>query len=244
MKIQHVSDVHCEFHADKGVHFCKNLPVEADILILPGDFATHNELIQALSILSERFKHVIHVSGNHEYYGTNRGNIHNKLKKVAKRFDNFHPLNDNMVVIEGVRFVGSTLWWSAPPDKMFRISQGLNDFTAIKGYRKWVGEANSKAKAFLKDVIEEGDVVVTHHAPSWESRVRHDGRYGNNDLDYAYYNALDDLILDKKAKLWIHGHTHDPVNYMIGSTRIVSAPHGYTRRGLYGMLDKHRVEEV
>ena len=67
MKIQFVGDVHCEFHNDGGTSFCEDIPVEGDVLVLAGDFATTSELVFTLSILCQRFVHVIHVCGNHEY---------------------------------------------------------------------------------------------------------------------------------------------------------------------------------
>jgi len=30
-----------------------------------------------------------------------------------------------------------------------------------------------------------------------------------------------------QIKLWVHGHTHDPYDYVIGETRVVCNPRGY-----------------
>jgi len=39
---------------------------------------------------------------------------------------------------------------------------------------------------------------------------------------------LVDFMLDRpQIKVWTHGHTHDPFDYMIGSIRIVCNPRGY-----------------
>lgn len=250
MLIQHISDVHCEFHSDGGKRFAKELPVKGDVLVLPGDFGTNTELFVTLSELCKRFPHVIHVSGNHEYYGSFRGAIHNKLRKLAYRLDNFHPLNDNVVVIGNQRFVGSTLWWNAlstSPADMILIRRIMNDFRAIRGYSNWVGRQHRKSVNFLRDNIQEGDVVVTHHAPSWLSK-RNSLYSSNSPVDVCYYNSLDNMIFEKRAKLWIHGHTHDHADYTIGQTRVVSSPHGYAMEGgrLTGnaWLDKYSVVEV
>lgn len=42
------------------------------------------------------------------------------------------------------------------------------------------------------------------------------------------------LIEKYQPTLWIHGHTHEKADYMIGNTRIVSNPRGYNRETLYG----------
>lgn len=69
-------------------------------------------------------------------------------------------------------------------------------------------------------------VVVGHHAPSKESTHP---RYKEDVLmNGAYSSDLSEFILDRpQIKLWVHGHTHDPFDYMIGSTRVVCNPRGY-----------------
>ena len=88
-------------------------------------------------------------------------------------------------------------------------------------------------KAFLK-VIDEVTalnpnykyVVVGHHAPSkLSTKPRYENEYIMNG---AYSSDLSEFILDRpQIKLWTHGHTHNPFDYMIGSTRIFCNPRGY-----------------
>jgi hypothetical protein len=71
-------------------------------------------------------------------------------------------------------------------------------------------------------------VVVTHHAPSFESV--HEKYRTVNDWDYNYgfasYN--EDVILDyPEIKVWVHGHMHDPFDYTLGETRVICNPRGY-----------------
>lgn len=227
MILQDISDVHTEWHSDAGRYFAENLPVEGDVLILPGDITTYSTMTMVLEILCTRFSFVVYVCGNHEYWGTYRGKIHNKLAKLAHRFDNFYHLNNNFVDIGGQRFIGATLWWQATLDAWPAILSTLEDFKRIKGYKNWVETANFKAKRFLSECIQKGDVVVTHHTPSWKSRPK----WRNyKHTDQSYYNNLDELILEKNPKVWYHGHTHDQVNYLIGDTSIISSPHGYKQR--------------
>jgi Icc-related predicted phosphoesterase len=69
-------------------------------------------------------------------------------------------------------------------------------------------------------------VVVTHHAPTKMSvhpKYQHDTM-----MNGAYSSDLSKFILENpQIKLWTHGHTHDPFDYMVGSTRIVCNPRGY-----------------
>ena len=57
----------------------------------------------------------------------------------------------------------------------------------------------------------------------------------------GYSSDLSEIILDHpEIKLWTHGHTHDPFDYMIGTTRIVCNPRGYA--GWDEMADKFQLK--
>jgi Icc-related predicted phosphoesterase len=69
-------------------------------------------------------------------------------------------------------------------------------------------------------------VVVGHHAPSKAST--HPRYLNDTTMNGAYSSDLCEFILDRpQIKLWVHGHTHDSFDYMIGSTRVVCNPRGY-----------------
>ena len=40
------------------------------------------------------------------------------------------------------------------------------------------------------------------------------------------------LIDGSRARLWIHGHTHDSFDYCLNGTRVVCNPRGYARNGV------------
>jgi hypothetical protein len=46
---------------------------------------------------------------------------------------------------------------------------------------------------------------------------------------------MEDDILNmyKPPKLWIHGHTHDSFDYMVGETRVICHPKGYPKENNY-----------
>ena len=61
-------------------------------------------------------------------------------------------------------------------------------------------------------------------------------RYMNDTHNVCFANDLEKQILNMKKppKLWIHGHTHDDFDYMIGDTRVICHPRGYkNERGDY-----------
>jgi predicted phosphodiesterase len=69
-------------------------------------------------------------------------------------------------------------------------------------------------------------VVVGHHAPS---KLSTHPRYAKEVMiNTAYSSDLTEFILNNpQIKVWTHGHTHEPFDYMIGTTRIVCNPRGY-----------------
>lgn len=73
-------------------------------------------------------------------------------------------------------------------------------------------------------------VVVTHHAPSARSL---NPRYADA-AAAAYASRLDDLVAASGAALWVHGHTHHCVDYVLGRTRVVSNQRGYPAEEVAG----------
>jgi Icc-related predicted phosphoesterase len=83
---------------------------------------------------------------------------------------------------------------------------------------------------YLKIVLENSPgqsvVVCGHHAPSKHST--HPRYKDAVVMNGAYSSDLSEFILDHpEIKLWTHGHTHEPFDYCIGTTRIVCNPRGY-----------------
>jgi Icc-related predicted phosphoesterase len=84
---------------------------------------------------------------------------------------------------------------------------------------------------YLQFILQESApwetvIVVGHHAPckmSTHPRYKHEHL-----MNGGYSSDLSEFILDHpQIKLWTHGHTHEPFDYMLGSTRIVCNPRGY-----------------
>jgi len=75
LKLQLVSDLHTEFHRDP-YGFVESLAFKPglDFLLVPGDVAvlkrqSTRTIWNVLCSLSQRARHVLFVTGNHEYYG-------------------------------------------------------------------------------------------------------------------------------------------------------------------------------
>lgn len=223
MKIQFVSDLHCEMHMDGGLRMLDELPVVGDVLVVAGDMANQDGIFSAVDWLCSKFPEVILVPGNHEYYFSNQNEVHENRTKLESSFKNFHWLDCNAVEIQGQRFVGATGWFKDSHSN-WMYENLLNDFRLISGYKKWVYKLHEEHRQFLLDNVRPGDVVITHHAPT---RLSTPERFKNSQMNRFYVAGFEDVIQKCQPKLWIHGHIHDPCDYEVMGCRVVTNPHGY-----------------
>jgi predicted phosphodiesterase len=89
---------------------------------------------------------------------------------------------------------------------------------------------HKQALDYINHVLMNDDtkkyVVVTHHTPSWQSCAPK--WLGDRVMNGAFHTELGDFIAYRpQIKLWVHGHTHDEFDYVIGETQIVCNPRGY-----------------
>lgn len=225
MIIRFCSDLHLEFG------LLLEEPKPADILILAGDITIKND-VSWINIQANRFKHVIVILGNHEFY---RQNLDNTERKTREKLDpKIHLLQNESVTLDGVTFHGTTLWTDmngGDPMTYIEANGGMNDFRLIRadnGESRFSAERAHKefnvARVFLREAVQPGDVVITHHAPSMLSIHE---KYRGSRMNGAYASDLSELMLDCEPAFWIHGHTHDTFNYKIGDTTVLCNPRGY-----------------
>ncbi|MBU2788454.1 phosphatase [Acidithiobacillus sp. VAN18-1] len=246
MRIAYASDLHMEF----GTQFTVDGLADADVMVLAGDVETNaQEWADFLKHVSEFFVHgpIIVVLGNHEYYN---GVYPDDLELYRRALSslglpNIHLLEREFVIIDGVRFLGATLWTDfAQGTQALSCANGMADFAVIRDGDTMIGLGTSRIAQVHKDTITWLDtcfrddwngpeVVVTHHAPSFRSSHP---RFAGSRITGGFCSDLDSRIEDWKpglpaASLWIHGHLHDPVDYRIGQTRILCNPWGYPDEG-------------
>jgi len=231
MRVFITSDLHMEFHADQGRSFMASLPLDdVDVLVVAGDLTNANGLPGALKLLCDSVPHVLYVNGNHDFYGSTPRKVEAIMRKLDAQLSNLHWLDESVAVIEGQRFVGTTLWFEDNP-AAFRFRTGMNDFRMIGGFVPWVFEKCRRAVRFLSKTIEPMDIVVTHHLPS-PACVHPDFR--GSTLNPFFVCDIEPLVRRCGAAYWIHGHTHSSVDLTMGDpqkgeTRVIANPFGYAR---------------
>lgn len=194
--------------------------------------------------VSFQFPHVIYVMGNHEHY---HGKFDRSATYLRDEFTkmgltNVHLLDNNTKEIDGVYFIGGTLWTDMNNHDaltLYHIEHMMNDFKVIRianeNFRKFLPKRavveHIKTKQYIQTVVQglpqDAKVVVcTHHAPTFLSIGE---QYKNDSLmNGGYASNLSEFILDHpRIKAWTHGHMHQQFDYMVGDTRVMCNPRGY-----------------
>ena len=227
VRVQLLSDLHFEYDDDGGEAFARGVEVAGDVLVLAGDILPLRSLervTQAFGWFCARFPQVVFVPGNHEYYRTSPVEADALLAACAAALPNLHVLNPGLAVIGGTRFVGATMWFPPTEDEA-RYRGFLTDFALIRDFVPWVHEAHAAQLAFLQANVRAGDVVVTHHLPHPNSTP---AMFADSPLNRFFVSGDARGVLERAgARLWLHGHTHSPRDYVVAGTRVVCNPRGY-----------------
>ena len=254
MKLQLLSDLHLEVHPRLTI---APLP-GADLLVLAGDIGSYQRgsRLEDQDFGLGRFSPrrgwptpVLYVPGNHEYDGDDFDLVHARLRAVCEALGLLW-LERETLVIDGVRFVGTTLWSDfdaliAPADdtatvlkKRGKAMRAANFYLEKAAIRRngepFLAEplrahslvCQAWLRAALETPFDGPTVAITHFAPTLASA---DPRYGLTPGTAGFCNSLDELL--PRAVLWLHGHLHCAFDYRRGGCRVVANPLGYAAKG-------------
>jgi Icc-related predicted phosphoesterase len=225
MRVLIASDLHFEFHEDRGVALLDSLP-PADVLVCPGDLAVAPLLGDALGLLLSRYAEVVFVAGNHEFYRSSLVDVRRALRRLDECFEGFHYLEQSECTLEGLRFVGATLWF--PRKFGSELLQPLaSDFRLISDAVPGIYDEHEQAVRYLSSVVSRDTIVVTHHLPHRRSLPP---SLAHSPLNRFVFSDLAALIEERQPKLWVHGHAHTSSDYYVGRTRAICNPFGYSGR--------------
>lgn len=269
MKVAYASDLHLEFFLERfhktrlGITPIPRFPrldntENAEVLILAGDIGNIKQFLSGsyddfFDHISEQYKEIIWVFGNHEYYGTTLSNDTTLQVGCALEdmgYTNIYATNRGFFHYGGVDFLCGTLWTDydkCNPVAMIQASVGMSDCKVIfqqndeplSKYKKRVypefiydNEHLPTLKGFedhLSFLVEKNSstpvVVVSHHAPSYKSIG---AKFSGSSLNPAFASDLEYMFaIYPHLKYWVHGHMHDEFDYKIGDSRVLCNPHGY-----------------
>jgi len=155
MKVAICSDLHLEF----GDLQLKN-DQNADVLILSGDIcvtkdigrpdpdnfmegAKSSRIVDFFKRCSFQFPRVIYIMGNHEHYHGDVAKSANIIRSMLEShmLSNVHFLDKEFIDIDGVRFIGGTLWTDFNGEDemtMHHVTRRMNDFQICENSNEMV----------------------------------------------------------------------------------------------------------
>jgi len=211
MKIQVFSDLHLE---------CKNIKYPIPItkyLILAGDICEIDKLVEHRAFfmyINSKWERVIWVPGNHEYYSKiyNMDEIDDKIISFIKLFPNIKLLNREFIDIEGIRFMGCTLW-SHISDSVTHICH--NAFGKLRYNNKCINnlyynKQHDRDKRWIIDNYDDSlnTVLITHFPIKQDFTTNPIFNDDTQEIKNIYTNNLNLTCRKDNFLYCISGHTH------------------------------------
>ena len=246
LRIQLASDIHLE--QNPGLTFADVITPVADVLVLAGDIGcpAHHSYADFIKAASRAFKHVVLITGNHEYRTCAPHTMEDTDAHIAalcRPLGNVHYLaNGANVTIGDLNFIGATLWSNVPIDQFTSEQQAHMNATWQVVSRApgvpWTPAEGNRVHAEHLAAIERAvnagcaqnkkNVIVTHHAPLLNGPFKRDD-FPRNTL---YATDLTNAFLPQYMSAWLFGHTH--FNYMSVHNGVFVASNQYGAKGISG----------
>lgn len=249
MKIALYSDLHLEMSAT----WILPPELDVDVVILAGDIHVSTHGIKLAADIFRRGSAspaIIYVAGNHEYYGGRLAPLTAEMRIAAAREGVFFLEND-AVEIDGVRFLGTTLWSDfdlhgadTRANSIYEARHCISDYSVIFGAdRKFLDPEDTiqfhrEARAFLeRELAKPFDgktVVVTHFAPH---RDCVEARFKGHELTPYFTVDMTPLMAKYPIDLWAFGHTHYNVDFTDLGCRVICNQLGYKHERIPGFRE-------
>ena len=253
MKLLLLSDLHLEL-SDLALADDPDF----DVAVLAGDIVCPGARLRqwlGRSPVLRRAKAVVAVSGNHEYFD---GVLQHEAAAMRHASQTsaapiLHWLDADELQLDGVRFLGCTLWsdfelridtpGGPVSDRERAIATAerrMVDYRSIgwcdrpdapQAVRRLTPydtlRLHRQQREWLQLKLAEAfagpTVVITHHGPHRRSLAP---RFAADWVSAAYLSELPSSFFDVPV-LWLHGHTHSSHDYRVGACRVVCNPRGY-----------------
>jgi 3',5'-cyclic AMP phosphodiesterase CpdA len=241
--MQLISDIHLDARPQQYDAWMRDLPKFhpnqkkiTDTLILAGDVApcVNKKYRDYLSAVSEGYRHVVYVPGNHEFYDSSlpipesTDYIERVCASLPSKFYVLRSGGSHFDVEDtDIRVIGATMWTNVPdymwPSAEFKI----NDYNYIMGRngrkvttdeinemhsldKRWLAVSANEAKRQGKQVV-----VVTHHCPDRRLSLYNDFRTVDGIGPLYFASDMGSVMGIQNIVAWCHGHTHESYNIHI-----------------------------
>jgi UDP-2,3-diacylglucosamine pyrophosphatase LpxH len=231
-------DLISDLHLDDQPFDCAGLPT-SPICIVAGDVAEdHSITIEFLTHLSKCYQQVFYIDGNSEH----KHNLLDlelsqlTLKHSISKLKRVQYLYDDVVVVNGIAFIGTNGWWAFDFDSQTDanlVAQWYQSaMSMICDPEQMVLQSINDA-AYLAHTVEKLQthpevrqiVVVSHTVPN-PKLIEHDiglnGSYKFNVMGNRLLEAVRIVDTESKISTWCFGHYHGAVDQVIDGIRYVN----------------------
>lgn len=235
MNLAWITDTHFNFIKDKTKEQLVLLKykTECDNLIITGDIAESDSIENALKTLSEHFKSVFFVLGNHDYWGSSISEVRGRVREFSSKFPNLHYMDGKLErLTEEVAIVGSNGFYDGrngmATDIFGRPIVKLNEWAYIDEFKGKsfstllnaiqevaFGYAQEAKEALIQACQKFKKIIFLTHIPPFPQATMSDGFH----LPWYSSEIMGDVLSEVASEFpstQIHvlcGHTHYPVTY-------------------------------
>lgn len=265
MDIAFISDAHAEKYKSIPL-WLPPLPDRADVLLLVGDMHVGADLIRLVISIKEQLPQttLIITPGNHEFYGYPINELIEYYRDVFSEMKGVHFLYNESITIDGVTFIGTTLWSDFSPHKesysqnsiMDVCGNRMSDFSLIiddsdpdklalltpEKMRSLCEEAKAALDNLLSKSEPKNTVVMCHFPPRKEILNK------NHQADEftSFFTAdCSEIFKKHKPAYCVYGHNHYSDEMIIDGTHFLSNQPGYLmEKKKNSMFDINRVISI
>ena len=232
MRLQLISDLHLEFHKGRALAIVESLPVEKglDFLVVAGDTVVPKAMGLPVcgavwAALAQMARHVLTVHGNHEYYGkATKQWLDLSMAAIFASHPSIHWLDNRELVLDGVKFVGGTMWYPVGDGNNGAYKRMVSDCYQIADFN-WAERENAVFNIVVNTHADRDTIVVTHHLPHRMATPR---EFVGDQSNRFFVSDQSHTMMVRRPKLWLFGHTHTPYDGWYEDTHLACNPYGYS----------------
>ena len=208
--------------------------------VVAGDVSKDRDLVvKTLTHLGQCYKTVLYIDGNdeHRHFLDSINASYTDLQAEIKNIPNVVYLQNNVVIMNGVAFVGSNGWWTYdfnPDIEYDQTRHWFKDHYQVDSATTSHIEAMAlQDYAYLTNTIHRMQtfpdvkriVVITHTVPSFEF-IKHDttleGSYRQSVFGNSFMQGILAADTENKINTWCFGHYHGTVDRQGNNIRYVN----------------------
>jgi len=232
-------DIISDLHLAHDTDFDWDNQATSPICVVLGDVCRDREQLRCfLRTVKKQYHSVLYIDGNEEHkdlwpdFRNSYQDIYDICADTECVF-----LHDNMVVVNGIAFIGTNGWWSWDFDPSIDRDQMHQWFADSYRCPQEVADLITRMAetdaAYLANCIKRVQtmpdvrhVVVASHTLPRRELIEHDpsfqGDYRVNVMGNTLMSGVLSLDRERKVKTWCFGHYHGTVDQVIDGVRYVN----------------------